>query len=86
MSGWEKKLRVEGRKKKVVRLNCPVEGSMYCSMCNSAHPCEMEGVVCVDESHSVSGSFEPIDLLVWVSNQHHGTFLCFDYTDNGCTG
>ena len=43
-------------------------------------------MVSVDESHGISGSFEPIDLLVWISNQHLGTFLCFDDTDNGYAG
>ena len=43
-------------------------------------------MVSVDESHGISGSSEPIDLLVWISNQHLGTFLCFDYTDNGYAG
>ena len=43
-------------------------------------------MVCVDESHGISGSFESIDLLVWVSNQHLGTLLCLDDTDDGCTG
>jgi len=43
-------------------------------------------VVCVDESHGISGSLEPIDLLVWVSSQHLCTVLCLDDTDDGCTG
>ena len=55
-------------------------------MLNIAYSCEVEGVVCVDESHGISGSFESIDLLVWVSNQHLGTLLCFDDTDNGYAG
>ena len=52
-------------------------------MLNIAYSCEVEGVVCVDESHGISGSFESIDLLVWVSNQHLGTLLCLDDTDDG---
>ena len=43
-------------------------------------------MVCVDESHGISGSLEPIDLLVWVSSQHLRTVLCLDDTDDGCTG
>jgi len=88
MGGREKKLRVEGRERKrenkkgsKIKLSC-WKYSTY----NRAHPCEVEGVVSVDESHGISGSSESVDLLVWISNQHLGAILCFDYTDNGYAG
>ena len=82
MGGREKERRKErGREGEIVLL----EGR-HCSMYNRAHSCEVEVVVCMDESHSIRRSSESIDLLVWVSNQHLGTFLCFDDTDNGYAG
>ena len=59
--------RREGQGKGVVKLKF-----LYLvrrlALLNTAHPCEVEGVVCVDKSHGISGSFESIDLLMWVSN------------------
>ena len=74
-TGGEREKRTEGRKegrregqgKEVVKLKF-----LYLvrrlALLNTAHPCEVEGVVYVDESHGISGSFESIDLLMWVSN------------------